>query len=342
LNQLQSSELLLYQSDDGQIKIQVLLENETVWLTQADIIQLFQSSKSNISEHIKHIFEEEELREDSTVRKFRTVRQEGTRQVEREIDHYNLDVIISVGYRVKSLRGTQFRIWATARLREYLIKGFTMNDELLKQGGGYFEELLDRIRDIRSSEKLFYRKVLEIYATSVDYDPRATITEQFFQTVQNKLHWAAHGHTAAEIIFQRANAQLPFMGVTAFKGKKPTKREIGIAKNYLTEEELSILNRLVSAYLDIAEINAMQRKPMYMRDWIEVLDDFIKMSRQDVLTNAGKISAEIAQRKALSEYENYKNKEIDELSEVEKQFIASIEQADKKLKALKPKNKKKE
>ena len=342
MNQLQSSELLLYQSDDGQIKIQVLLENETVWLTQADIIQLFQSSKSNISEHIKHIFEEEELREDSTVRKFRTVRQEGTRQVEREIDHYNLDVIISVGYRVKSLRGTQFRIWATARLREYLIKGFTMNDELLKQGGGYFEELLDRIRDIRSSEKLFYRKVLEIYATSVDYDPRATITEQFFQTVQNKLHWAAHGHTAAEIIFQRANAQLPFMGVTAFKGKKPTKREIGIAKNYLTEEELSILNRLVSAYLDIAEINAMQRKPMYMRDWIEVLDDFIKMSRQDVLTNAGKISAEIAQRKALSEYENYKNKEIDELSEVEKQFIASIEQADKKLKALKPKNKKKE
>jgi hypothetical protein len=217
-----------------------------------------------------------------------------------------------------------------------------MNDDLLKQGGGYFEELLERIRDIRSSEKVFYRKVLEIYATSIDYDPRAEITQHFFQTVQNKLHWAAHGHTAAEIIYQRANAQLPFMGLTAFKGKKPTKQEIGVAKNYLTEEELSILNRLVSAYLDIAEVNAMQRKPMYMKDWIEVLDGFIKMSRQDVLVNAGKISAELAQRKALAEYEAYKQKTDDELSEVEKQFIASIEQANKKLKSLKPKTKKKQ
>jgi hypothetical protein len=217
-----------------------------------------------------------------------------------------------------------------------------MNDDLLKQGGGYFDELLERIRDIRSSEKVFYRKVLEIYATSIDYDPRAEMTQQFFQTVQNKLHWAAHGHTAAEIIFQRANAQLPFMGLTAFKGQKPTKHEIGIAKNYLSEEELAVLNRLVSAYLDIAEINAMQRKPMYMKEWIEVLDGFIKMSRQDVLSHAGKISAEIAQRKAIEEYEAYKSKTIDELSEVEKQFIASIEQANKKLKALKPMNKKKE
>jgi hypothetical protein len=242
---------------------------------------------------------------------------------------------------VKSLRGTQFRIWATERLREYLIKGFTMNDDLLKQGGGYFEELLERIRDIRSSEKVFYRKVLEIYATSIDYDPRAEITQLFFQTVQNKLHWAAHGHTAAEIVFQRANAQLPFMGLTTFKGKKPTKQEIGVAKNYLSEEELAVLNRLVSAYLDIAEINAMQRKPMYMKDWIEVLDGFIKMSRQDVLTHAGKISAEIAQRKALAEYETYKSKSDNELSEVEKQFIASIEQADKKLKALKSNSTKK-
>jgi hypothetical protein len=341
LPEKKNSELLLYQSEDGTIKIQVRLEDNTVWLTQADMVELFQSSKSNISEHIKHIFEEGELTASSTVRKFRTVRLEGGRQVERVMVHYNLDVIISVGYRVKSLRGTQFRIWATERLREYLIKGFTMNDDLLKQGGGYFEELLDRIRDIRSSEKIFYRKVLEIYATSIDYDPRAEITQHFFQTVQNKLHWAAHGHTAAEIIYQRANAQLPFMGLTAFKGKKPTKQEIGVAKNYLTEEELSILNRLVSAYLDIAEVNAMQRKPMYMKDWIEVLDGFIKMSRQDVLVNAGKISAELAQRKALAEYEAYKQKTDEELSEVEKQFIASIEQANKKLKALKPKNKKK-
>ncbi|MDR1880112.1 MAG: virulence RhuM family protein [Tannerellaceae bacterium] len=336
LPQKSNSEILLYQSEDGKIKIQVRLDDNTVWLTQAGIVELFQSSKSNISEHIKHIFEEGELMPDSTVRKFRTVRLEGSRQVEREMEHYNLDVIISVGYRVKSFRGTQFRIWATERLREYLIKGFTMNDELLKQGGGYFEELLDRIRDIRSSEKMFYRKVLEIYATSIDYDPRADITQKFFQTVQNKLHWAAHGHTAAEIIYQRANAELPFMGLTAFKGKKPTKQEITIAKNYLTDEELSILNRLVSAYLDIAEINAIQQKPMSMKEWIEVLDGFISMSRQDVLTHAGKISAELAQRKALGEYDAYKKKSINELSDVEKQFIASIEQAQKKLRVLKP------
>jgi hypothetical protein len=206
-----------------------------------------------------------------------------------------------------------------------------MNDDLLKQGGGYFEELLDRIRDIRSSEKVFYRKVLEIFATSLDYDSRASITQEFFQTVQNKLHWAAHGHTAAEIIFQRANAQLPFMGLTAFKGEKPIKQEIGIAKNYLSEEELAVLNRLVSAYLDIAEINAMQYKPMYMKDWIEVLDGFLKMSRQDVLTSAGKISAEIAQKKALAEYDSYKQKSYDVLSNVEKQFISSIDNARKLL-----------
>lgn len=322
------SEFLLYQSEDGTIKINVRLEDNTVWLTQADMVELFQSSKSNISEHIKHIFEEGELWEESVVRKFRTTAADGKTY---EVNHYNLDVIISVGYRIKSLRGTQFRIWATERLREYLIKGFTMNDDLLKQGGGYFEELLERIRDIRSSEKVFYRKVLEIYATSIDYDPNAEITQQFFQTVQNKLHWAAHGHTAAEIIFQRANAKLPFMGLTNFKGKKPTKQEIGVAKNYLTEEELAVLNRLVSAYLDIAEINAMQRKPMYMKDWIEVLDGFIQMSRQEILTNAGKISSELAQQKALSEYETYKKKSDEELSEVEKQFIASIEQASKKI-----------
>jgi hypothetical protein len=327
-----NSDIIIYQSEDGVTKIQVRLEDNTVWLTQADMVELFQSSKSNISEHIKHVFEEGELQPNSTVRNFRTVRTEGNRLVERDIEHYNLDVIISVGYRVKSLRGTQFRMWATERLREYLIKGFTMNDELLKKGVGYFEELLERIRDIRSSEKVFYRKVLEIYATSIDYDPRAEMTQKFFQTVQNKLHWAAHGHTAAEIIFQRANALLPFMGMTAFKGKKPTKHEIGIAKNYLTEIELALLNRLVSAYLDIAEINAMQQRAMYMKDWIEVLDDFIKMSRQDVLTHVGKISAELAREKALSEYDTYKSKSAEELSEVEKQFIDSIEQTRKQLK----------
>ena len=223
MNRQMNSEILLYQSEDGQLKIEVRMENETVWLTQADMVELFQSSKSNISEHIKYIFEEGELLEDSVVRKFRTTAADGKNY---EVNHYNLDVIISVGYRVKSLRGTQFRIWATERLREYLIKGFTMNDDLLKQGGGYFEELLERIRDIRSSEKIFYRKVLEIYATSLDYDPRASVTQRFFQTAQNKLHWAAHGHTAAEIIFRSASAQLPFMGFTVFKGIQPTKQEM--------------------------------------------------------------------------------------------------------------------
>lgn len=329
-----SSNILIYQTQDGNTRIQVQLTDNTVWLTQADMVALFQSSKSNISEHIKHVFEDGELQEESVVRNFRTTAADGKGYA---VNYYNLDVIISVGYRVKSLRGTQFRIWATERLREYLIKGFTMNDELLRQGGGYFEELLDRIRDIRSSEKVFYRKVLEIYATSVDYDPQVSITQQFFQTVQNKLHWAAHGHTAAEVIFQRANAQLPFMGLTTFKGKKPTKQDVRVAKNYLSEEELAVLNRMVSAYLDIAEINAMQRKPMHMKDWIDVLDGFIKMSRQDVLTNAGRISAEIAQQKALAEFATYKSKEDDELSEVEKQFIASIEQADKQVRKMRRK-----
>ncbi|GMU87017.1 MAG: toxin Fic [Ignavibacteriales bacterium] len=323
------SEIIFYQSEDGVTKIEVRLTENTVWLTQSDMVGLFQSSKANISEHIKHIFEEGELQESSVVRKFRTTAADGKSYL---TSYFNLDVIISVGYRVKSLRGTQFRIWATERLREYLIKGFAMNDELFKQGGGYFDELLERIRDIRSSEKMFYRKVLEIYGTSIDYDPDSRTTQLFFKTVQNKLHWAAHGHTAAEIVFQRANAELPFMGMSSFKGKKPTQQEAGIAKNYLNEKELALLNRLVSAYLDIAEINALQQKPMYMKDWIEILDGFIKMSRQQVLTNAGKISAELAQKKALAEYNAYKVKSPDELSEVEKQFIGSIEQANKILK----------
>ncbi len=364
------SEIIIYQSEDGVTKIQVILEENSVWLTQSQMVELFQTSKQNISLHIQNIFEEGELKENSVVKEYLTTASDGKNYKTR---HYNLDVIISTGYRVKSFRGTQFRIWATERLREYLIKGFSMNDELLKKGGGYFEELLERIRDIRSSEKVFYRKVLEIYATSMDYDPRAEMTQKFFQTVQNKLHWAAHGHTAAEIVFQRANAQLPVMGMTAFKGKKPIiptrnsfakkcliavygitqskqlcirkpvkteyKQEISIAKNYLTEDELAVLNRLVSAYLDIAEINAMQQRPMYMKNWIEMLNGFIKMSRQDVLNHAGKISAELAQKKALAEYDNYKSKSADELSEVEKQFIASIENANKQLKTVNKKKK---
>jgi hypothetical protein len=329
-----SSNILIYQTEDGITKIQVQLRDNTVWLTQAAIVELFQSSKSNISEHIKHIFDEGELQEDAVVRNFRTTAKDGKSY---NTSFYNLDVIISVGYRVKSLRGTQFRVWATERLREYLIKGFTMNDDLLKQGGGYFEELLDRVRDIRSSEKVFYRKVLEIYATSIDYSPNADTTQLFFKTVQNKLHWAAHGHTAAEVIFERANSQSPFMGLTAFKGNKPNKQEITIAKNYLKEEEIAILNRLVSAYLDIAEVNALQQKKMYMKDWINVLDGFMKMSQQSILADAGKISAELAQNKALAEYETYKIKPQIELSEVEKQFIESIEQAEKQIKKLKKK-----
>ena len=328
------SNILLYQTEDGRTRLEVHLEDETVWITQADMMELFQSSKSNISEHINHIFDEGELDKDSVVRKFRTTAADGKKY---QTSFYNLDVIISVGYRVKSLRGTQFRIWATERLREYLIKGFTMNDDLLKKGGGYFEELLERIRDIRSSEKVFYRKVLEIYATSMDYDPSAESTKLFFQTVQNKLHWAAHGHTAAEVIFQRTNAQLPFMGLTSFKGSKPSKQEISVAKNYLSEKELQVLNRLVSAYLDIAEVNAMQQKAMTMKDWIEVLDGFIRMSRQDILTDAGKISAELARQKALSEYDSYRGKSNLELSEVEKQFLTSLE---KTLKQLEKKKKK--
>lgn len=326
-----NSEILLYQTEDGQTKIEVRMKDDTVWLTQTELVDLFQSSKSNISEHIKHIFEEGELEKDSVVRKFRTTAADSKQY---ETNFYNLDVIISVGYRVKSIRGTQFRIWATERLREYLIKGFTMNDDLLKKGAGYFEELLERIRDIRSSEKVFYRKVLEIYATSIDYDPRSETTKRFFQTVQNKLHWAAHGHTAAEVIFQRANATLPFMGLTAFKGAKPSKQEIGIAKNYLTEEELGILNRLVSAYLDIAEVNAMRQKTMTMNDWIEILDGFIKMSKQEILTHAGKITAELAQKKAFTEHELYNKKSVTELSPVEKQFLETIEKTRKQLKKM--------
>ena len=323
--------ILLYQTEDGRTKLEVRLENETVWLTQEQISDLFQRERSVITKHINNVFNEGELHEKSNVQ---ILHISGS---DRPVKFYNLDVIISVGYRVKSLRGTQFRIWATERLREYLIKGFTMNDDLLKTGAGYFEELLERIRDIRSSEKVFYRKVLEIYATSIDYDPRAETTKLFFQTVQNKLHWAAHGHTAAEVIFQRVNAKLPFMGLTSFKGSKPAKQEITVAKNYLSDQELQVLNRLVSAYLDIAEVNAMQRKALAMKDWMELLDGFIRMSRQDILSDAGRISAELARQKALTEYDNYQKISESELSEVEKQFLDSLENTRKQLEQKKKK-----
>lgn len=327
---IKKSEILMYQTDDGKTKIEVSMNDDTVWLTQAQMCELFQKSKSTISEHILNIFKEGELQEESVVRQFRTTGSDGK---EYNIKHYNLDVIISVGYRVKSHRGTQFRIWATQRLREYLIKGFTMNDELLKNtgGGNYFDELLERIRDIRSSEKVFWRKVLDIYATSIDYDPSAETSIMFFRTVQNKMHWAAHGHTAAELIYKRVDAEKPYMGMTSFKGNKPTKAETIVAKNYLDEDEINILNRIVTTYLEFAELQALRRKPMYMKDWIEKLDDFLKMTDNEILTHAGTISSIDAKKKAELEYEKYKAKTINELSTVEKHFIESIEKTESKI-----------
>lgn len=328
------STILIYQTEDGVTKIETRLLDETVWLTQAQLGDLFQKSKSTISEHLKNIFLEGELNENSTVRKFRTVQTEGTRNVERDIEVYNLDVIISVGYRVKSHRGTQFRIWATQRLKEYLIKGFTMNDDLLKQvgGGNYFDELLARIRDIRSSEKVFWRKVLDIYSTSIDYDPAVETSQNFFKTIQNKMHWAAHGNTAAEIIYKRIDATKPNLGLTNFKGEKPTQQEAEIAKNYLNEKELNLLNRIVTAYLEFAELQALNQKPMYMKDWIERLDDFLKMSGQEILNHLGTISHDKAIEKAKLEFEKFKELTKNELSKVEKDFINQIENTSKKLK----------
>ena len=329
-----NSSILIYQTEDGQTKIQTRLEDETVWLTQAQLCELFQKSKSTISEHIKNIFSEGELEESSVVRKFRTTAEDGKNY---NTYFYNLDVIISVGYRVKSLQGTKFRQWATQRLKEYIVKGFTMNDELLKEAGGgnYFEELLARIRDIRSSEKVFWRKVLDIYATSIDYDPKAEASIRFFQTVQNKMHWAAHGNTAAEIIYQRADSAKQNMGLTNFKGAKPTKQEVQTAKNYLNEDELNVLNRIVTAYIEIAELQAMSQTPMYMKDWIERLDDFLKMTGKEILTHAGKISHDKAIQKAKDEYLAYKEKTKNELSKVEEDFIKQIDSTAKMLKEKK-------
>ncbi|EJG01216.1 virulence RhuM family protein [Flavobacterium sp. F52] len=321
------SEIIIYSTADGLIKIQTRLENDTVWLTQAQMSELFGKDRSVITKHIANVFKEGELEEKSNVQILHIANSD------KPVKFYNLDVIISVGYRVKSFQGTRFRQWATARLREYIVKGFTMNDEMLKQtdNESYFEELLARIRDIRSSEKVFWRKVLDIYATSVDYDPRAESSKLFFQTIQNKMHWAAHGHTAAEVIYERINAQLPNLGLTNFRGEKPTKQEIEIAKNYLNEDELNVLNRMVTAYLDLAEIQALNRKPMYMKTWIEKLDEFIKITGNEILEHNGSVSHQKALDKANDEYIKYKEQTKNDLSEAERHFIKNIEETNKNI-----------
>lgn len=326
--------IILYQTEDGKSRIEVTLCNDTVWLTADQMAELFQRNKSTISRHIKNVFEDGELNPDSTVAFFATVQNEGDRTVERNLAYYNLDMIISVGYRVKSHRGVQFRIWATQVLREYLVKGFAMNDDLLKRAGGgnYFDELLSRIRDIRSSEKVFYRKILEIYALSIDYDPRTEATMQFFKTVQNKMHFSVHGHTAAEIIYERANAEKDFMGLTSWTGALPKRTDAEIAKNYLSSDELDTLNRIVSLYLDFAELQAKSHKPMYMKDWIQKLDDFLKLSGKELLSHAGKISAELAKQKADTEYDKFKERTVYSLSPVEIHFLENFEKEQKKLK----------
>ena len=327
----ENTEIIMYQSEDGTTKIDVRMENDTVWLTQAQMMALFQSSKANISEHIKHIFQEGELDEKAVVRKLRTTATDGKSY---SINYYNLDVIISVGYRVKSLRGTQFRIWATERLREYIIKGFTINDGLLKKSGGgdYWKELLERIRDIRSSEKVFYRQLLDLFATSIDYDKSATTCQEFFQIVQNKMHYAVNQQTSAEIIYERANAELPFMGLKTFSGDMPKKADIDIAKNYLDEKELAVLNRLVSAFFDLAELHALNHEHMYMKDWLPQVDDFAQRYGKGILQNSGNISRKAAIEKAAEEYRKYKMRMVDEPSQAEKDYLESIKHVQKKLK----------
>ena len=330
---MDKGQFLLYQTPDGVSKIEVKLQDDTVWLSLDQMAELFQRNKSTISRHIKNVLEEGELLADSTIANFATVQNEGKRHVERQITYYNLDMIISVGYRVHSYRGVQFRIWATKVLKDYIVKGFALNDDLLKRAGGgnYFDELLARIRDIRSSEKVFYRKVLEIYALSIDYDPRVEMTQKFFKTVQNKMHYSVHGHTAAEIIYERADAQKDFMGLTTWSGAMPTKPEAEIAKNYLTQDEIKSLNRIVSLYLDFAEMQAEEHRPMYMKDWINILDDFLRISRKDILTHAGKISAKLAKEKADTEYDKFKERTKDDLSPVEIHFLENFERERKRL-----------
>ncbi len=321
-------EILIYQTEDGLTNINVKIQDETVWLTQQQLVELYQTSKSNVSEHIKHIFEEGELDEESVVRNFRTTASDGKNY---NVLYYNLDMIISLGYRIKSSIATKFRRWATERIKEYMIKGFTMDDERLKGNGGgnYWKELLDRIRDIRSSEKVLYRQVLDLYATSVDYDPHSEQSILFFKIVQNKLHYAAHGHTAAEVIFERADAEKPFMGLKSFKGELPALKDIGIAKNYLNEDELKILNNLVSGYFDLAEINAIEHRPMYMNDYVEQLDSVLSSGNRKLLIGSGKISHDEALKKAKEEYKKY---QTIALSPVEQAYMETIKDAGKSAK----------
>ena len=327
---MDKGQIILYQTPDGESKIEVRLENYTVWLSADQMAELFQRNKSTISRHIKNVLEDGELEESSVVAFFATTAADGKKY---SVAFYNLDMIISVGYRVHSYRGVQFRIWATKVLKEYIVKGFALNDDLLKRAGGgnYFDELLARIRDIRSSEKVFYRKVLEIYALSIDYDPRVEMTQQFFKTVQNKMHYSVHGHTAAEIIYERADSQKDFMGLTTWAGAMPTKPEAEVAKNYLTKEEITSLNRIVSLYLDFAEMQAEEHRPMYMKDWINILDDFLRISRKDILTHAGKISAKLAKEKADKEYDKFKERTQNNLSAVEIHFLENFEREQKRL-----------
>ena len=331
-NQNPHGGVLLYQTEDGKTQIEVTLENETVWLSIDQMAELFQRNKSTISRHIKSVLESGELDADSVVAFFATTAADGKKY---NVAYYNLDMIISVGYRVNSHRGVQFRIWATQVLREYIVKGFALNDSLLKNAGGgnYFDELLARIRDIRSSEKVFYRKVLEIYALSIDYDPRTEETKKFFATVQNKMHFSAHGHTAAEVIYERADAEKDFMGLTSWTGAMPRQSDAEIAKNYLSENELDTLNRIVTLYLDFAELQAKSHTPMYMKDWIQKLDDFLKLSGKALLTHAGKISAELAKDKADAEYDKFRERTALQLSPVERDFLENFEGMRKKIKA---------
>ena len=327
---MDKGQFLLYQTPDGDSQIEVKLQNDTVWLSLDQMAELFQRNKSTISRHVKNVLEDGELEEKSVVAFFATTASDSKTY---SVAYYNLDMIISVGYRVHSYRGVQFRIWATKVLKEYIVKGFAMNDDLLKRAGGgnYFDELLARIRDIRSSEKVFYRKVLEIYALSIDYDPRVEMTQKFFKTVQNKMHYSVHGHTAAEIIYERADAEKDFMGLTSWAGPMPTKPEAEIAKNYLTHEEVKSLNRIVSLYLDFAEMQAEEHRPMYMKDWINILDDFLRISRKDILTHAGKISAKLAKEKADHEYDKFKERTQNNLSAVEIHFLENFEREQKRL-----------
>lgn len=335
MNNEDKGQIVLFQTEDGQTKLEVQLQDETVWLTIDQMAELFQRNRSTISRHIKRIYDDGELSKETTCAKFACVVNRGIRgMVDDELDFYNLDMIISVGYRVHSHRGVQFRMWATAVLKEYLKKGFVLNDELLKRAGGvnYFDELLERIRDIRSSEKIFYRKVLAIYATSIDYDPRVETTQLFFKTVQNKMHFSAHGHTAAEVIYERADAEKDFMGLTSWTGYLPRRTDAEIAKNYLSADEVDTLNRIVNLYLEFAELQAKAHIPMYMKDWVQKLDDFLRLSNRELLTHAGKISAEIAKRKADAEYDKFRERTKYELSPVEIHFIDQFEAEQKRLK----------